>query len=159
MLSDEHKKPSRLKCFSYKGYYRYFITIRSHNLKPHFTHDQIVAKVVEILKNVSDQESFAVWVYCFMPDHVHLLIEGQADRSDMKRFVNLFKQRSSYWFKRNYDDKLWESSYYERVLRDDEATVAVARYILRNPARKGLVQDYDSYPYSGSFELEDIFNL
>ena len=115
--------------------------------------------MIEIIKSASEQEDFTVWAYCFMPDHVHLLVEGRTDHSDMKKFVTLFKKRSGYWFKRAYDEKLWEPNYYEHVLRGNEATIAVARYIFRNPVRKGLVEDYIRYPYSGSFELEDIFNL
>ncbi len=55
--------------------------------------------------------------------------------------------------------QLWEANYYEHVLRNDEATRAVARYIVQNPVRKGIVEDYSKYPYSGSFEFEDIHNL
>ena len=36
------------------------------------------------------------------------------------------------------------------VLRDDEATLIVARYILENPVRAGLVATPESYPFSGS---------
>jgi len=77
----------------------------------------------------------------------------------MRRFVKLLKQRTSYWFKAVYGEKLWETGYYERVLRTDEATTTVARYIFRNPVRKGHVEDYGNYPYSGSFESEEIANL
>jgi len=94
-----------------------------------------------------------------MPDHVHLLIEGKKSNADMKVFVALFKQRTAYWFKRIHGVQLWEANYYEHVLRNDEATRAVARYIIENPVRKGMVEDYSKYPYSGSFEVENIYNL
>jgi len=38
----------------------------------------------------------------------------------------------------------------DRILRDDEQTIVVARYILENPVRAGLVEGFDEYPYSGS---------
>ena len=155
----EHKKPSRLKDFSYQGQYRYFITLRSHDLNHHFIHDKVVTKAVEILKSTADREGFNVWAYCFMPNHLHLLVEGQNTHADMRRFVALFKQKTSYWFKGIYGKRLWEPNYYEHVLRNDEDIMAVARYIFRNPVREGLVEDYSSYSYSGSFELENICNL
>jgi putative transposase len=157
--SREHRKPRRLKCFSYRGYYRYFITIRSHGFKHHFVNDEVVASVIDILKSTAEQKSFLVWAYCFMPDHVHLLMEGKNSSADMKMFVALFKQRTAYWFKRIHGVQLWEANYYEHVLRNDEATRAVARYIIQNPVRKGLLEDCGTYPYSGSFELEDIHSL
>ena len=157
--SREHQKPSRLESFSYRGCYRYFITIRSHGFKHHFVNDEVVAKVIEILKSTAEQKSFLVWAYCFMPDHVHLLIEGKKSNADMKVFVALIKQRTAYWLKRIHGVQLWEANYYEHVLRNDEATRAVARYIIENPVRKGMVEDYSKYPYSGSFEVENIYNL
>ena len=157
--STEHRRPKRLKDFSYRGYYRYFITIRSHGFRHHFVNDEVVIKVIDILKRTAQQESFLVWAYCFMPDHVHLLVEGKNSGADMKNFVVSFKQQSAYWFEGIYGAKLWGANYYEHVLRNDEATTAVARYIIQNPVRKGIVTDYTSYPYSGSFELEDIHTM
>lgn len=155
----EHQKPRRLGSFSYRGYYRYFITIRSHDFKHHFVNDEVVSKLIDILRGTAVQEGFSVWAYCFMPDHVHLLIEGKNGNADMKTFVTLFKQKTAYWFKSIYGVQLWGTNYYEHVLRNDEATEAVARYIFQNPVRKGIVEDYSKYPYSGSFEFEDIDNL
>jgi putative transposase len=155
----EHRKPRRLKDFPYHGCYRYFITIRAERFKRHFIHDNVVAKVIEILRSTAEQQSFLVWAYCFMPDHVHLLIEGENSYADMKKFVALFKQKTAYWFKGIYGLKLWEANYYEHVLRNDEATNAVARYIIQNPVRRGMVEDCSSYPYSGSFEIENIYDL
>ena len=91
-----------------------------------------------------------------MPDHIHLLIEGEKAEADMRRFTRLFKQETGYWFKGIYHDKLWQLGYYERVLRDDEAMLGVARYILENPVRRGLVEYFADYPYLGSLQLDDI---
>ena len=157
--SKEHAKPRRLKGFPYRGCYRYFITIRSHSFERHFVNDETVARVTEILESTAQQEGFLVWAYCFMPDHAHLLVEGKHGNADMKDFVALFKQKSGYWFKSTYGMKLWAPNCYEHVLRNDEVTMTVARYIIQNPVRKGMVDDYSSYPYSGSFEVEDICSL
>lgn len=40
--------------------------------------------------------------------------------------------------------------YYERILRDEESTLTVARYILANPVRKGFVREPRDYAFSGS---------
>lgn len=155
----EHAKPRRLKDFPYRGCYRYFITVRSHSFQRHFVHDEVIAKIIDLLKSMAEQEGFSVWAYCFMPDHAHLLVEGKHSDADMQHFVAWFKQKSGYWFRSTYRAKLWAPNYHEHVLRNDEATIAVARYIIQNPVRKGMVDDCSSYPYSGSFELEDICRL
>jgi len=44
------------------------------------------------------------------------------------------------------------------VLRGDEATLVVARYILENPIRAGFVERAEDYSYSGSqvYSIEQI---
>jgi hypothetical protein len=49
---------------------------------------------------------------------------------------------------------LWQRYGFERVLRDDEATFTVARYILENPIRKHLVERIQDYQFVGSAEYE-----
>jgi putative transposase len=77
----------------------------------------------------------------------------------MIKFISIFKQKAAFWFHRRYNLRLWQPRYYDRVLRTDEATSAVARYIFENPVRKGMVSDYLQHPYSGSLELNDISQL
>lgn len=45
---------------------------------------------------------------------------------------------------------MWQSGYYDHVLRNDEGSLGVMRYILENPVRAGLVAEVQEYPYSGS---------
>ena len=57
------------------------------------------------------------------------------------------------------ETKLWQPSYYDHVLRNEDDTLATARYIFENPVRKNLVTHYREYQFMGSFELdiEDFF--
>ena len=49
---------------------------------------------------------------------------------------------------------LWQRSYFERVLRDDEDVVGVARYLLNNPVRAGLAASPQEYRFIGSLTME-----
>lgn len=89
-----------------------------------------------------------------MPDHLHLLVIGEEDHSNLKKFVTLFKQKSGYWFRKNYNENLWHISYYDHVLRKEENLENVGLYILYNPVRKGLVSDYREYPFGWSFWMD-----
>lgn len=85
-----------------------------------------------------------------MPDHSHFLIEGLTDSCDFKRFCKLAKQRSGGIHVRKHGGRLWQEGYHERVLRDGDDSRAVARYLLSNPVRAGLVATPIEYPYLGS---------
>lgn len=97
------------------------------------------------------EERFEILTYCFMPDHVHLLVEALDDGSDGKAFIARSKQYSGYHYRARTGEKLWQRDSFERALRNTEGSLAVARYILANPVRAGLVTRPFDYPYSGSF--------
>jgi REP element-mobilizing transposase RayT len=103
----------------------------------------------QILRAARD-EHFAVFVHCFMPDHLHLLVEAGSEASDCLRFIRRAKQFSGYVFSQTHGCRLWQRYGYEHVLRDDEKTFVVARYILENPVRAGLVTRVEDYPFVGS---------
>jgi putative transposase len=149
----------RLNGFPYQGCYRYFITLRCHGGKRHFADNNLILTALNILRHTAGQRNFYIWAYCFMPDHLHLLIEGKTENADMSKFISVFKQKTAFRFQRRQSTKLWQPRYYDRVLRKDEETSIVVRYIFENPVRKGIVTDYLQYPYSGSFELNDIREL
>jgi putative transposase len=143
-------RPHRIPGFSYVGFHRYSVRLGTANRVRAFLTAAIVDPVLSQLRQCVSVEQFALIAYCFMPDHVHVLVEGVSEGSHLPRLVACWKQQTGYWYGRKGGSSLWQSGYYDHVLRDDEATVAVARYILENPVRAGLAEAIDRYPFSGS---------
>jgi hypothetical protein len=81
-----------------------------------------------------------------MPDHVHLLVVGSHDAS-LVRFVQHFKQATVH-----RHPGLWQRSYYDHILRQEEDFEDVARYIWANPVRAGMVENVLAHPHSGPRE-------
>ncbi len=81
-----------------------------------------------------------------MPNHVHILVCG-AESSSLVRFVQHFKQATGY-----RQPNLWQRSYYDHVVRYEEAIDDVARYIWDNPVEAGLAEHPADYPHSGPRE-------
>ncbi|MFQ5869461.1 MAG: transposase [Candidatus Zixiibacteriota bacterium] len=123
------------------------------------TNRRFIEEIIGILRGVADKHSFGVIVYVFMPDHVHLLVRA-GDDSDLVSFVKEFKQKAGYHFRRRRRQTLWQKSFYDHIIRKDEEISEITKYILWNPVRKGLVEDAEKYPFSGSFAFgEDIFDV
>lgn len=152
------KLAPRLKSFDYRGCHRYFLTICTHERRPVFLQEDAVERALAPLRGVADEQRLAIIAYCFMPDHLHALAEGAAETADFPKFVRLFKQKAAFEWKQARGERLWQRGYYDRVLRNDEATATVARYLLENPVRAGLVDSPEEYPFLGSFtmNLEDL---
>jgi putative transposase len=143
----------RLPAFDYVGYYRYFLTICSFDRVRLFVADDAVEPVVTRLSQTADAYKFSVIAYCLMPDHMHALVAGEHEAADFREFVRVFKQQTAFDWKRRHTTRLWQRGYIDRVLRDEEDTFAVARYIIENPLRAGLVANPLDYPYVGSFTV------
>jgi len=153
--------PQHLKTFSYLGPYRYSLRFCTDDRRQLFTSASAVDFVKSHILRIAAEEQFAVITYCFMPDHLHLLIEGLAEDSDCKRFIARIKQSSGFYYKRQFGTSLWQRYGFERVVRDSEQTFVVARYILANPVRAGLARTIDEYPFLGSFvyTLHELIDL
>ncbi len=87
-----------------------------------------------------------------MPDHVHVIVEGRDERSDLCRFVRQAKQGSGYAYARIAGRRLWQPRYYERLIRDEESTRAYVRYLFENPVRAHLLDSPRQYFFIGSSE-------
>jgi putative transposase len=118
-----HKKRIRLKNFNYKGFFRYSVTICTYNKERVFKDDPLLVEwLTDTLREKSNSPGFKVWAYCFMPDHLHLLIEGSDANSDMRRFISAYKQSTGFSYKKKTGLPLWQINYYEHVLRREEDT-------------------------------------
>ena len=75
-----------------------------------------------------------------------------------RTFIARAKQYAGFHYQAVYGRRLWQRYGYEHVLRSDTAAVSVARYILENPVRAGLVVSIQDYPFSGSnvYSLEQL---
>jgi putative transposase len=144
------QKPEHLKTFDYLGLHQYFLTFCSHERRKRFSDDERVGLVRTQIARAAEEQQFAVNAYCYMPNHVHLLVEGKADGSDCLTFIARAKQYSGFHYAATFGDRLWQRYGFEHTLRSDEAALGVARYIVENPVRAGLVDHPADYPYSGS---------
>jgi putative transposase len=148
----------RLDPALYVGFQRVFLTFCTSQRAEYFAAGDVVDDVMQQILPVAADSRAAILAYCFMPDHLHLLIEGESESTDALAFVHQAKQRSGFAFSQRRMKKLWQPSYYDRVLRDDEAAISVARYIVENPVRARLVESPGAYPYLGSpkYTMEEI---
>ncbi|MEM4326041.1 MAG: transposase [Candidatus Pacearchaeota archaeon] len=152
------EKKHRLNLNCYKGFIRASFTLCIKGRKNIFTSYKIVSPFIEILKESIKKFDCKNWVYLFMPDHLHLVLEGNSEEADLWKAIVYFKQKTGYWLSRNGWDAKWQKDFYDHILRKDEDLKKHIRYILENPVRKGLTNDWMNYEFKGSidYDLSDI---
>lgn len=148
------EKNHRLPESEYRGLKTASITACIQERRRPFAEPEIVETFISHLKDASEQFQCIVPVYCFMPDHLHLLLFGTSPQSRMKRAMDVFKELSGVWFAENRPAYHWQEDYYDHIVRHGEDLAHQARYLLENPVRGGLIDEWSAYPFSGSIGID-----
>ena len=81
---------------------------------------------VNVLRNEAMATGAPIYVWCVMPDHVHLVL-GASPTCDIVTFVGRFKnlaQREAW--RLGVEDAFWQASFWGHFLRGDERIEAVS---------------------------------
>ena len=147
-----NEKIHRLPLERYCGLIRASFTLCIQNNFPIFTNSKIVELFTDILKIAKKKYYCANWAYIFMPDHVHIILEGTNEHSNLWKTMVLFKQKTGYWLSKNMPHVKWQGNFYDRVHRTEDELLNHILYIVDNPVRKGIVTNWKEYPFKGSLD-------
>jgi REP element-mobilizing transposase RayT len=86
--------------------------------------------------------------YVVMPDHLHWLIQVNRQRS-LSESVCVVKSCAARQVNasRASSKRVWQRGFYDRAIRKEEDLVDIARYIVANPVRAGLVRSIRDFPH------------
>ena len=153
MENRAQRKHIRLKQYDYAEEGVYFITFCTKNRAPLLSHivgrgdltppqvyltdiGKIVAEIIENTEKV--YANITVDNYVIMPNHVHVLIrisEGnggvRAPRPTVNEIIKGIKGLAT----RKIGFSIWQTGFYDHIIRDDEDYQIRFRYIEENPAR------------------------
>ncbi|WDY60113.1 REP-associated tyrosine transposase [Pseudomonas sp. PSKL.D1] len=125
----------------------YLLTTVTRHRKPLFLEFHCARMVISHLRLLDREQACRSLAWVVMPDHVHWLIELKAVA--LSTLMRHFKARSSQMLRKagGVTAAVWQAGYHDRALRREEDVVKVARYIVANPLRAGLVQKLGDYPH------------
>ncbi|MEA3543757.1 MAG: transposase [Thermodesulfobacteriota bacterium] len=142
----------------------YLLTSVTYNRQPvflDFVSARLCIQAMQYQHNIGRIDSHA---YVIMPDHFHWLVtlrekgslsaimqsvKGFSSRAIAKRYSSRQECRSYVGAvsRPRINDPVWQKGYHDHALRDDEGLRQVARYIVANPVRAGLVRRAIEYPH------------
>lgn len=88
-------------------------------------------------------------VFVFMPDHLHLIVSGGNESTDLWAMVSQFKGRAAREIGKSQNGFQWQKDFFDHIMRSTEDYGAQVRYLLRNPVRQGLCAHWEEWPYKG----------
>lgn len=124
----------------------YLLTTVVEGRRPVFADWRIGRLIVAELRaeHQSGRVNSLAWVV--MPDHLHWLLT--LEEGSLGKLMQRVKSRSAIAINAalHRADRLWQKGYHDHALRTEEDLPAVARYVVANPLRAGLVSSLRDYP-------------
>ena len=149
------RKPIRLSPEVYNGPATFSVTVSTAGRAPLFRNPATVHLCESALSETASRHDVDVLAYCFMPDHLHLVLEAR-EGANLIRLMKAFKQLSGYRHRRSTMQPLWQKGYYDHALRKEEDVNQVVEYIVHDPVRAGLADSSHGYPFSGGILVGDL---
>ena len=127
----------------------YLITTVTNNRKPIFNNFNNARFVVNSLRHVEQARQIQSLCFVIMPDYLHWLF-SLGDTSHLTQVVADVKRRSAYRINelnRTPGPAIWQHGFHDYALRKDDEIRDIARYVIANPLRAGLVNTIGDYPF------------
>ena len=125
----------------------YILTSCTIDRRPVFGNLYVGRILAGELKYQHELARAATLAYVIMPDHFHWLMQ-LLPGADLAEVVQSVKGRAARRINRIAGvsgTKLWQPGFHDRAVRREDDLAGLARYIVGNPVRAGLVQSVANY--------------
>ena len=140
----------------------YHWIVRGMNKKDLFHEALDYDRFREILTEYRNEYQIGVFHYCFMTNHVHLLLNAQGIER-LSKFSHYVQRRYAYYYcgKYRWTGSVFQRGYRSWVIDRDEYLLECGRYIERNPVKAKLVKSpedcrHSSYCYYAQGKVDDL---
>jgi len=126
----------------------YLVTFTTHDRRCLFLDDELARAAVASILDARNWSRARLLAWVLMPNHWHGVVELEDD--SLASVVRKVKANSARVVRSNSPgtiSKVWADAFHDHALREDEGLVDMARYVVLNPVRAGLVRRIRDYPY------------
>jgi REP element-mobilizing transposase RayT len=120
----------------------YLATIGTAKRLPVFTSFDAARVAVKCLHDSNVKYHADTLAFVVMPDHVHWLFQLK-EQGSLSETIRLYKAKVSFLLQQ----RIWQRGFHDHALRAEEDVQDIARYIVANPLRAGIVKNIGEYPH------------
>ena len=127
----------------------YFITsVLAERERRYFADFYCARLVVQVMRSLHHEHDLDSIAWVIMPDHIHWLFQLGAV-APLCEVIKKFKARSALAVNRHLhrEGPLWQKAFYDHALRKEDDLRGIARYIVANPLRAGIVNCLGDYHF------------
>jgi putative transposase len=119
-----------------------------------YLREDAVARIVSDSIRFHDREWFDIEAFCIMPNHVHLVItplkKPDGVEFSLSQIMHNIKRNSAKQANilLNRTGAFWQHENYDHYIRDNMELHRILTYVLSNPVKAGLVDDWTQWKWS-----------
>jgi putative transposase len=124
------------------------VTQRGNRREPVFFEAGDYARYLGFLRSGAEKSGTAVWAYCLMPNHVHLIVVPRHADGLREMFADAHRKYTNFvnW-RQGWTGHLWQGRFGSVAMDEDHLGEAL-RYVAQNPVRARLVERPQDWPHS-----------
>lgn len=127
----------------------YHVINRGNNRQDVFHKPGDFEAFLKALGDLQQRKPFALYGYCLLNNHFHLLIRPLEGTSISRIMQSLLVSHTERYHKQHRSGgHVWQGRFKSPVIQNDEHALTVLRYIEANPLRARIVQRGEDYPWS-----------
>jgi len=120
----------------------YLLTAVTLHRQPVFANFSAARALIHCLRRSSQLRHADTLAFVVMPDHLHWLMQLH-ERLDVSQCMGSIKSISA----RQLGVPVWQKGFHDHAVRKEEDLPSLARYVVANPVRAGLVKRVGEYPH------------
>ena len=121
------------------------VTQRGNRREKTFFEDGDYALYRELLAAATARAGSAIWAYCLMPNHVHLIVVPHHEDGLRQTFADAHRRYTGFINARHgWTGHLWQGRF-GAVLMDEAHLASAVRYVSLNPVRARLVERAEAW--------------
>ncbi len=135
----------------------YHVLNRGNGRQTVFAADPDYAEFLRLLRHAKDEYPVALFGYCVMPNHFHLVVRPESGDA-LSRFMQwlLTTHVRRHHRRRKTSGHVWQGRYKSFLIQEDAHLLMVMRYVERNPVRAELAESAKDWLWSSHCETLGI---
>ncbi|MBI1938487.1 MAG: transposase [Ignavibacteriales bacterium] len=153
ILEAKHKAQSKAEVYEVnkKFFAEYDKSLDTANKGPKFLYVDKITDIIIGSFKYYDRKDYSLVCVCIMPNHVHVLFTLLEKSRSLDKIMQSVKRYSALQINRqlNRSGTVWQPESYDHVIRDEDEYFNIIRYILDNPIKAGLIDNW--FEWKGTF--------
>lgn len=133
-----------------KFFAKYDELLNKGNFGKCYLRNDNVAEIVVSTIQFLNEKDYNLIAFCIMPNHVHLLFSLKENCRSVDKIMQSIKRYSAQQINKllRRNGSLWQAESYDHVVRDEDELYRIIKYVLTNPVKACLVENWKDWKYS-----------